>query len=191
MNPMEPFAVTLALDTATIQPASRVTRRYLKDLCGMFYDLATTEARLAENPLLYEVHEIGVPEEAGQLLSGISIVQPGKIGDEYFMTKGHYHLHENCAEIYIGLRGQGYLLMQTKAGDFRALKMTPGTAAYVPPYWGHRTVNTGVEPMGFYFVYPGDAGHDYDTIEHEGFARLLVDRNGSPTLIDNPRFRKR
>jgi glucose-6-phosphate isomerase len=188
MSLMEPFAVRLALEAATAGSVSRVVRRYLSDMRGMYLDVASTEARLAENPLIYEVYEISAPEETGQLQSGVTILYPGKVGDEYFMTSGHFHLQENTAEVYLGLRGEGHLLMQSKAGEFRALKMEPGTIVYVPPYWGHRTVNTGRDTMTFFFVYPGDAGHDYGTIEQKGFVRLLVERDGIPTFIDNPRF---
>ena len=46
---------------------------------------------LGQNPVLYEVYEIKRPELAGELMYGISIVHPGKVGEEYFMTKGHFH----------------------------------------------------------------------------------------------------
>ncbi|NDJ60219.1 MAG: glucose-6-phosphate isomerase, partial [Chloroflexi bacterium] len=92
-------------------------------------------------------------------------------------------------EVYFGLGGQGYLLLQTEDGDVRDVPMTTGTVAYVPPYWAHRTVNTGTAPFIFFAAWPGDAGHDYGTIERWGFPKLLVDRGGTPTLIDNPRYR--
>jgi glucose-6-phosphate isomerase len=38
-------------------------------------------------------------------------------------------------------------------------------------------------------VYPGDAGHDYGSIETSGFKHLLVERKGKPEVIENPRYR--
>jgi glucose-6-phosphate isomerase len=52
--------------------------------------------------------------------------------------------------------------------------MGPGTVAYVPPNWAHRTVNTGEEPFVFFAVYPGQAGHDYGTIEKTGFPQRVL-----------------
>ena len=34
-------------------------------------------------------------------------------------------------------------------------------------------------------VYPGDAGHDYGTIETQGFRKRIVDVDGRPVVIDN------
>ena len=94
----------------------------------------------------------------------------------------------DTAEIYLALEGEGYLLMQTKEGDVRALKMERGTIAYVPPNWAHRTVNTGPDPFVFFAVWPAHAGHDYGTIEEAGFLELVVERGGQPVLIPNPRY---
>jgi len=67
--------------------------------------------------------------------------------------------------------------------------MQAGTIAYVPPYWAHRTVNTGNQPFIFFAAWPGDSGHDYGTIEDRGFAKIVVERGGRPALVDNPKFK--
>jgi glucose-6-phosphate isomerase len=46
----------------------------------------------------------------------------------------------------------------------------------------------GVEPLITFFAFPGDAGHDYGTIETKGFRKIVVDRDGEPELLDNPRW---
>jgi glucose-6-phosphate isomerase len=66
--------------------------------------------------------------------------------------------------------------------------MSPGTVAYVPGWWGHRTVNTGSEPFIFFAAYPADAGYDYGTIEREGFPVIVVERDGKPQVVENPRY---
>jgi glucose-6-phosphate isomerase len=81
-------------------------------------------------------------------------------------------------------------MMQTDKGDFEAFAIRPGIVAYIPPYWGHRMVNTGESPFAFFAVYPGDAGHNYGDIEKTGFVKILVEREGRPVLIDNPRWKK-
>jgi glucose-6-phosphate isomerase len=35
-------------------------------------------------------------------------------------------------------------------------------------------VNTGEDPFVFFAVYPGQAGHDYGTIEQTGFPRRVM-----------------
>ena len=49
-------------------------------------------------------------------------------------------------------------------------------------------VNTDDSKLIFFDVYRADAGHNYGAIEGSGFAKALVQRNGKPTLIDNPRY---
>ncbi len=80
------------------------------------------------------------------------------------------------------------MVMKTAAGRFDAKPMRRGMMVYVPPLWAHRTVNTGDEPCGFLAVWPGDAGHDYGTIEHSGFAKLLVVRENKAVFVDNPDY---
>jgi glucose-6-phosphate isomerase len=53
---------------------------------------------------------------------------------------------------------------------------------YVPPYWGHRSINTGSEPLISFCVYPGDAGHNYGDIELEGFPKRAFRRGARLTI---------
>jgi glucose-6-phosphate isomerase len=184
---LRPFTHQVHAD-GTIPDAASVTQRHLKDLQGLFADPEAEAALMAENPLIYQVFEAsGNPEVAGHLRYSTTVMRPGKVGDEYFMTKGHYHAQGDRGELYYGLGGEGYLLLQTPEGEIDAQRMTPGSAAYVPPYWGHRTINTGKAPFVFLAVYPADAGYDYKTIADEGFAAIIVERNGQPAIIPNPR----
>ncbi len=187
---MEPFAAALDFKTGIIDSAQQRLQRRLSDMRAMYADRDAVEAALTrDNPLIYEVYGTDLPEREGQVLYCTTIIYPGTIGDEYYMTKGHFHALRDRAEIYLGLAGEGYLLLATDAGDARALKMEPGIVTYVPPYWAHRTINCGDVPFIFLAAWPGDAGHDYATIETMGFPKLLVRRGGQPTLIDNPRYR--
>jgi len=167
------------------------TKRYLSQMKGMFADDAAYEAALAEGDrLVYEFHEMGVPEEPGQLAFGISITYPGKVGDEYHMTKGHFHCILDTAEVYYCLSGHGYMLMESPEGDWLAYELTPGQALYVPERYAHRSINVSdTEPLRTFFVFRADAGHDYGTIETKGYRKLLVEQNGEPTIIDNPKWK--
>ena len=166
-------------------------RRTLTSMRGQYHDSAAYEAQLArEDTLLYEVYELARPHEAGELLHGISIVHPGCVGDEYFMTKGHFHTVLATAEVYYCLSGQGAMVMETPEGEWAVEELRPGRVLYVPPRWAHRSVNTGTSDLITLFVYPGHAGHDYGTIEQQGFRKLIVERDRVTVIIDNPRWGK-
>jgi glucose-6-phosphate isomerase len=94
------------------------------------------------------------------------------------MTKGHYHTRVNTGEIYFCLGGEGYMVMKTGEGLFDTQKMVKGSLVYVPPYWAHRSVNSGAEPLTMLAIWPADAGHNYGDIEKEGFPRRLFRRRG-------------
>ena len=182
-NAMEPFAATIGLATGRIGPPARVLTRRLSDLRGLFHDQAAYEALMAAgDPVVYEVYEVRVPEEDGHLLSCTTVIHPGRVGREYFFTKGHYHLREPRAEIYTCLQGEGYLLLGNREGNARSIAMTPGVSAYIPPYWAHRTLNTGNHPFVFYGVWPADSGHDYDSIRRTGFPLRVFEEQGKPAV---------
>ncbi len=149
MQNFEPFTTQLNLKTGNIQPAAKVIRRRLSDMCNFYFD-EDTRRRIEKEEgdrLVYEVFVTHVPEEEGHILYGTTIIYPGLVGDEFHMTKGHFHNLRDRAEVYMGLAGSGYLILQTEGRAVRNLKMKKGTIAYVPPYWAHRTVNTGDQPF--------------------------------------------
>ena len=178
--------VTGLCDSGKAQP----TRRYVSDMIDQFYDRGAAEAIVKDgDKLLYAFYELErIPEQPGELRFGTSIVYPGMVGDEYFMTKGHFHTIIETAEVYCCLSGEGYMLMETPEGDVRLLPMKPGDCVYVPPRYAHRSINTGAAPLVLFFAFPADAGHDYGTIEKKGYRKLLVNKEGKPTLVDNPRW---
>jgi glucose-6-phosphate isomerase, archaeal len=164
--------------------------RRLSSMRGQFADQQAYKTQMEKDDLvLYEVYDLQRPEEAGELLHGISIVHPGKVGNEYFMTKGHFHTVLATAEIYHCLKGVGVMVMETPEGDWAVEELCPGKILYVPPRWAHRSVNTGdQEDLVTFFVYPGNAGHDYGTIETQGFRKLALEVNGQLQISDNPRW---
>src|ERR1700761_17533 len=52
----------------------------------------------------------------GGLFWGATILQPGKVGNEYFMTHGHFHALRNRAEYYATVSGEGMLLLMAEDG---------------------------------------------------------------------------
>jgi glucose-6-phosphate isomerase len=177
VTPLEPFALALDLATGRLAPyTTRIVRR-ISDMRGMYADDAAEE-RLAAgaDPVVYEVLQYDVPTDNGQLVCCTTVIQPGLVGE------GHFHERRETGEVYLGLSGRGYLLMFVD-GRTAELELGPGTLAYVPPFWAHRTLNAGDDPFSFLAVYPADAGHDYATIEESGFPRRVVRSSSGPVVV--------
>ena len=69
-------------------------KRMLSQMKGMFADDKAFDEIIEKkgDQLVYEFHSMPVPDHAGDLAFGCSIVYPGKVGDEYYFTKGHFHV---------------------------------------------------------------------------------------------------
>lgn len=187
----QPFVVTFDPKTGFSDDAPKpISQRRLSNMRNMFLDEAARAAmEESENALVYEFFEMGIPDLATELAFGTSICYPGKVGEEFFMTKGHFHEVFDCAETYICLSGKGIMLMETPDGKWAAPVLTPGKMVYVPGGWAHRSVNIGSEPFVTFFNFRGDAGHDYATIEEKGYRKLVVERGGKVEIVDNPRWK--
>ena len=179
-----------ALGTGISEDAESSKRR-LSYMRGMFADEGAIEKMIeTEDSLVYEFYEMGVPENPGDLAFGTSICYPGKVGDEYFMTKGHFHTILDTAEVYLCISGRGLMLMENPEGDCSYEELLPGGMVYVPKRFAHRSVNIGTEPFVQFFAFRADAGHDYGTIETRGFRKLVVERDGGHAVIDNPKWKQ-
>ena len=189
MSDMMPTKVDFDTVTGLSQAAEPIARP-LSTLKGYFHDDAAFDAAAAEDdPLVYEYFDMGVPETSGNVAYGTTSIKPGKVGDEYYMTKGHFHTVLDTAEVYYCLSGHGGMMMETPEGKVEWREMKAGDAVYVPGRWAHRSINISTsEPFVMFFAFPGHAGHDYGTIAEKGFRKLLVERDGKPTLVDNPRW---
>jgi len=133
----------------------------MKELEGVFADEAAYRA-LDMEEVVYEV-EMHLPAGTveGGLNFGISTIHPGKVGEEYYMTKGHFHEIRNRAEYYWGIAGSGLLLLVDEAGTSTTEEVTPGTLHYIPGNVAHRLINTGEDKLVVGACWPSDAGHDY------------------------------
>lgn len=161
------------------------TIRKIGDLKSIFNDSASYD-KTSPDKIVYEVESYLPVKDGttGGLFFGITYIYPGKVGDEYFMTKGHFHKIADRAEFYWGIEGEGMLILMDKYRKTWAEKMYPGSLHYIHGYTAHRTANTGSDTLSFGACWPSDAGHDYDTISQSGFSKILVHQNGEPVLID-------
>jgi len=158
----------------------------IKDLHGIFED-EKAFSKLDSDKIIYEVQAILPVKEGhdGGLFYGKTIIHPGKVGDEYYMTKGHFHQKENRAEFYWGIQGEGMLLLMDKNRRTWAEKMCPGSLHYIDGYIAHRTINTGKSDLIFGACWPSDAGHNYREIMVNGFSARLKEIDGKPQLVSS------
>jgi Thermophilic glucose-6-phosphate isomerase and related metalloenzymes len=168
---------------------TETTKRYLSDMEGFYEDSEAVKSILEkENPLIYEFYELGCPEREGDLAFGTTIVYPGLIGSEYYMTKGHFHRKVDTAEVYYVLEGEGYMVMEDPKGTTREIPLRKGEAVYVPRSFAHRSVNTGDAPLVMLFTFAADAGHDYGTIEKKGYHHMICRKDGEAVVMENKKW---
>lgn len=170
-------------------------QKRLADLAGLYLD-ETAFAALAAvrgDEVVYEVGDFRPSENPGDMIFGLTRMSPGKVGEEYFLTRGHIHARADRPEVYYGQAGHGLMLMESPAGDTRIVEVGPQTICYVPPRWIHRSVNTGPEDFVMMFAYPADSGQDYDIIARSGGmkTRIFDDGAGGWVARDNADYRPR
>lgn len=182
------FASAIDFDGATgcLQGAAVVEdRRTIGELQGVF---ANEKARSELDPeaLAYSVRcYFPVPEGTeGGLFFGCTYLQPGLVGDEYFMTKGHFHAKRDTAEFYWGIEGEGILLLMNEDRTIRAERVRPGSLHYIPGRVAHRMVNVGDTVFTFGACWPSDAGHDYQSIREEGFSARVMRGPDGPMVVE-------
>ena len=184
MELMTPFSFSIDPASGALTPVREVVERRLGDMRGAYAEEASGD------DLVYEVRPIEVPAINSNILSLTTTLYPGKVGREFYMTKGHFHQKRDRSEIYICLSGRGLLVMATEDGTVTVERMLQGTVNYVPGGWAHRSVNVGDEPLVFYAADIADAGQDYATIERDGFPVIVVESADGADVIPNPRFRR-
>lgn len=164
--------------------AVQQTTKTLRDLAGLFHD-ADALSRMSESTVVYRVQWTEpVPQgTTGGLFWGSTIIEPGRVGDEYFMTHGHFHSLRDRGEYYGTIGGKGLLVLMDENRAIQTDAMFPGSLHYIAGGLAHRVINTGNEPLLFWACWPSDAGHDYASIKGEGFGARVLLRDGKPVVI--------
>ncbi len=178
----------LRLDWASGQlEAAAEVRESVKTVGQLEGIFANTDALRGIDPktVVYRVQAwCPVPEGTeGSLFWGNTVVEPGKVGSEYFMTHGHFHLKRDRTEYYATVEGEGALILMDETRRTWMEPMSAGSLHFIPPNVGHRVANVGSGPLRFVACWPSDAGHDYESIRKHGFGARLVNLNGAATLI--------
>jgi glucose-6-phosphate isomerase len=141
----------------------------------------------------------------GKEKRNITVLETGTVGGEYIKTYGHYHIGE-LDETYWFLHGEGVVLQQRLVDpavpeiveEFKAIRVKAGDSVYMPPGYGHLMANTGATWLVMADDSPVDGvddsasmpGHaDYEAVKQmRGFAYYVVEKNGAPALLRNPRY---
>lgn len=183
----KPISVWLDAATGVFSPCPQHTFRRVGDLSMMFQDrAAVADLVKKDNPVVYEIRYYPFATSRSDMALGVSTILPGRVGNEYFFTKGHFHERDDQPEIYHCVQGSGVLQMETRDGEYQFADWKPGTITHIPPAYAHRVVNTGNVPLVFVASFHLSAGHVYGPIESRGFSRIIVEQDGVPTQIPNP-----
>lgn len=183
-----PTSVQFDIQTGQIEPFSVFDPRHVSDLADSFCDAAAVQRAVESgDPLVYEIRHTQFITDNTDMAVGVSTIQPGKVGDEYYMTKGHVHERSDQAEIYYCVRGSGLLLMDDLLGDFEAAPFQAGSIVHIPPQYAHRVVNTGSDLLIFVSAFHVAAGHVYGLVKEKGFKYLVVEKDGQAVLLKNPK----
>ena len=142
----------------------------------------------------------------------MTVWEPGKVGQEYIKTYGHYHVGD-ISETYRVLSGEGIAVVQKRVvsadgtpiddeiESIYAVHVKSGDTLYMPSEWGHLVANIGDgflvtiddSPVSFDKVDPVSMpGHaDYEAVKRmQGFCYYVVERDGKPALVKNSKYKK-
>lgn len=177
----EPAACQIDLSSGEMSNGTGRYTKYFRDLAGLYGDEKNFGSMMTEwsDRAVYDVCEFRPSEQAGDLIFGVTRMSPGKVGDEFFITRGHIHRNANRPEIYYGQKGRGVMLLESPEGEVRSVAIGPFAVCYVPPYWIHRSVNVGNDDLVMLFCYPSDSGQDYGIIEKSGGMRVRIVDDGA------------
>jgi len=183
----------LVPESGTLTGRSDRYEKRLSELAGLYSDTNAFEATLlGGDRIAYAVEDYRPSRSPGDICFGVTHMQPGRIAEEFFMTRGHIHAIANRPETYRGEIGQGVMLLESPEGAVVTLEVTPGATVYVPPFWIHRSVNTGDGPLVMTFAYPADSGQDYGIIARScGMRARIVAEGDGWKAVDNPSWQPR
>ena len=162
-----------------------------KPMYYMYRDLAQNDAdrrKLREKNLRYD----------------ITVIPAAKIDSEYVKTKGHYHPKAPCGlsypELYQVLGGEGIFLLQKKdLSDIVAVSAGTGEIVFIPPDYGHITINPSNETLVMANIVSSAFSSDYQFYEQmKGGTHYLIDNlndnrndendNEQPIWLPNPNY---
>jgi glucose-6-phosphate isomerase, archaeal len=184
-----PEGVSIDGITGAVTPATGHYIKKLSALRELYEDPAAVDSYIAAHGDVDAYEVVEYRPDGSDICFGTTIMGPGKIGREYFLTRGHYHAKADRGEMYYTQSGEGVLLLHSRDGETRTVQMRPGVCAFIPPGWAHRSVNTGAGKLVFVWMCTIDAGHDYSEIAARGMRELAIEQDGRAVIATNPNYR--
>ena len=124
----------------------------LKDMDNRFKD----QISIKENPIIYRVFI----KKFSPINLGLTVINPGAINKEFFMTKGHIHT-KKTPEFYILFEGSGLLLIQ-KNNKQKTIKLKKEEITLIPEDYVHRLINIGNKKLKVLTIYHENSKPDYN-----------------------------
>lgn len=136
--------------------------KYFKDI----KDIYENPSGIEDDTLMYDVYSYinGDQSNIVNLNYGLSVLHPVLVNGECNMTRGHFHDDAKFPEIYVGLGGNGLLMMSDKKGYTFCEKVFAGSVHYIDGNYSHRLINIGDDDLRVLCVWSPCAGHDYESI---------------------------
>ncbi len=111
----------------------------------------------------------------------LTIMRSGKIGKEYVKTFGHVHPSspwaESYGEVYEIVEGEALMIIQ-RDNVVKLFKLRKNETVYIPPGWGHVTVNIGKEMLRMINIVASDFKSDYEPYKRMRGAAVYVTEDG-------------
>ncbi len=177
----EPQRLVVDMTSGALVGGDGSYQKQFRDLAGLYADAVDFDALVAArgDEVAYGVTSYTPGKHVSDLILGVTRMAAGRVGREFFLTRGHIHAIGNRPEMYHGQAGRGVMQMESPEGEVRLVEIGPQTICYVPPFWIHRTVNVGDVDLVMTFAYPADSGQDYGIIERSGGLRVRIMDDGA------------
>lgn len=133
-----------------------------------------------DDTLMYDVYSYtnGDSSNPVNLNYGMTVLHPIYVNGECNMTRGHFHNEEKYPEIYVGLSGEGLLMMSDKNGYTFSEKVFSGSVHYIDGKYSHRLINTGNDDLCVQCIWSPLAGHDYEATLKYKYMYRVYKENG-------------
>ena len=87
-------------------------QQVIKNIANIFLDQESLKMISSETTVYAIQFWLPVAEGIrGGLFFGTTTIMPGKVGNEYFMTKGHFHSQSDRAEFSWGVKVEGIVIL--------------------------------------------------------------------------------
>ena len=198
----------MILDRYWKGPLPEPSVRTVRDMACVLADPNTATTNLGPDaPLYYMFRDLAMTEEDRAHLQSQDVryditvippVDPELLGGEYVKTKGHYHpdipsSSPSCPgitypELYQVLAGEArYLLQKKDLSDVVAVTAAAGECVFIPPGYGHITINTSDEVLVMANLVSTRFESEYAVFEEmRGGAFYAVEAHDG--FVQNPRY---